>query len=156
MASSAELVVVAPPVAPPPMTYRERLNQFRILEEKRCELIEVCRKRALSSRTVLTTAQELLDKLEKTEERLKQTELDLTSEQNVRRTLQAEIAETTRTMQAQITEGKAKEDALVQNQARRPFVLVLIDADADGFLVHRLLPPQCTWSLTCYSSKTNT
>jgi hypothetical protein len=42
MASSAELVVVAPPVAPPPMTYRERLSQFRILEEKRCELIEVC------------------------------------------------------------------------------------------------------------------
>jgi hypothetical protein len=42
MAASAELVVVAPPVAPPPMTYRERLSQFRILEEKRCELIEVC------------------------------------------------------------------------------------------------------------------
>jgi hypothetical protein len=38
-------------------------------------------------------------------------------------------------MQAQITESKANEDALVRNQARRPFVLVLVDADADGFLV---------------------
>ncbi|EOA92211.1 uncharacterized protein SETTUDRAFT_162669 [Exserohilum turcica Et28A] len=112
----AELVVAAA-AAPPPLTFRERLAQFRILEEKRCELIE-----------------ELLDKLEKTEARLTQTELDLGSEQNVRRTLQAEIAETTRTMQAQIDEGKAKEEALVQNQSKRPFVLVLIDADAEGFL----------------------
>jgi hypothetical protein len=38
-------------------------------------------------------------------------------------------------MQAQVSEAKAKEEALVQQQARRPFVLVLIDADADGFLV---------------------
>lgn len=113
----AELVVAAPPTAPPPMTYRDRLAQFRILEEKRCELIE-----------------ELLDKLEKTEARLTQTELDLNSEQNVRRTLQAEVADVTRTMQAQIADGKAREEALVQNQARRPFVLVLVDADADGFL----------------------
>jgi hypothetical protein len=37
----AELVVAGPP-APPPMTFRDRLTQFRILEEKRCELIEVC------------------------------------------------------------------------------------------------------------------
>ncbi|XP_014560876.1 hypothetical protein COCVIDRAFT_34216 [Bipolaris victoriae FI3] len=110
-------LVVAGPAPPPPMTFRERLTQFRILEEKRCELIE-----------------ELLDKLEKTEERLAQTELDLGSEQNVRRTLQAEIAETTRTMQAQIDESKAKEEALVQQQAKRPFVIVLIDADAEGFL----------------------
>ncbi|EDU46718.1 hypothetical protein TUN199_04822 [Pyrenophora tritici-repentis] len=114
---SSELVVAAPPTAPPPMTFRERLAQFRILEEKRCELIE-----------------ELLDKLEKTEARLAQTELDLGSEQNVRRTLQAEIAEVTRTMQGQLEESKAKEEALVQNQAKRPFVMVLIDADADGFL----------------------
>lgn len=49
--------------------------------------------------------QELLEKLEKTEARLAQTELDLNSEQNVRRTLQAEVAE-----------AKAKEDALVQLQ----------------------------------------
>ncbi|CAO2658461.1 Nn.00g061840.m01.CDS01 [Neocucurbitaria sp. VM-36] len=89
-----------------PTTYRERLAQFKILEEKRLELIE-----------------ELLDKLEKTESRLAQTELDLNSEQNVRRTLQAEASE-----------AKAREDALAQKQSRRPFVLMLIDADADGFL----------------------
>lgn len=95
--------------------------------------------------------QELLDKLEKTEERLAQTELDLGSEQNVRRTLQAEIAETTRTMQAQIDESKAKEEALVQQQAKRPFVIVLIDADAEGFLVHSPLsiPPKNIWSQVC-------
>ncbi|PSN64190.1 hypothetical protein BS50DRAFT_99889 [Corynespora cassiicola Philippines] len=46
-----------------------------------------------------------------------------TSEQNVRRTLQAEVVDT-----------KERESALAQKQARRPFALVLIDADADGFL----------------------
>ncbi|KAJ4365042.1 hypothetical protein N0V83_008658 [Neocucurbitaria cava] len=51
---------------------------------------------------------ELLDKLEKTEARLTQTELDLNSEQNVRRTLQAEASEL-----------KAREDALAQKQVRR-------------------------------------
>ncbi|KAF1967612.1 hypothetical protein BU23DRAFT_559259 [Bimuria novae-zelandiae CBS 107.79] len=95
------------PAAPPvPTTYRERLAQFRILEEKRFELIE-----------------ELLEKLEKTEAKLAQTELDLNSEQNVRRTLQAEVVE-----------AKERESAMAQRQARRPFALVLIDADADGFL----------------------
>ncbi|KAF2690630.1 hypothetical protein K458DRAFT_61161 [Lentithecium fluviatile CBS 122367] len=93
-------------VLPVPTTYRERLAQFKILEEKRFELIE-----------------ELLDKLEKTEAKLAQTELDLNSEQNVRRTLQAEVVE-----------AKDRESALAQKQSRRPFVLVLIDADADGFL----------------------
>lgn len=96
----------APPAITLPTTYRERLAQFKILEEKRIELIE-----------------ELLDKLEKTEARLAQTELDLQSEQNVRRTLQSEVVE-----------AKDRETALAQKQARRPFVLVLIDADADGFL----------------------
>ncbi|KAF2018043.1 hypothetical protein BU24DRAFT_421056 [Aaosphaeria arxii CBS 175.79] len=111
----------APPMSPPPVpvpatptalvplqptTYRERLAQFKILEEKRFELIE-----------------ELLEKLEKAEAKLTQTELDLQSEQNVRRTLQAEVVE-----------AKERETALAQKQARRPFVLVLIDADADGFL----------------------
>ncbi|OAL47081.1 hypothetical protein IQ07DRAFT_646696 [Pyrenochaeta sp. DS3sAY3a] len=91
---------------PPPLTYREKLAQFKILEEKRSELIE-----------------ELLEKLEKTEARLTQTELDLNSEQNVRRTLQAEVQD-----------ARAEKEALVQQQARRPFALVLIDADADGFL----------------------
>ncbi|KAF1960046.1 hypothetical protein CC80DRAFT_513723 [Byssothecium circinans] len=91
-----------------PTTYRERLAQFKILEEKRFELIE-----------------ELLEKLEKTEARLTQTELDLTSEQNVRRTLQAEASE-----------AKERESAMAQKQSRRPFALVLIDADAEGFLFH--------------------
>jgi hypothetical protein len=59
-------------------------------------------------------------------------------------------------MQAQITEGKAKEEALVQNQAKRPFVLVLVDADAEGFLVCTLPWAQVTLDLTCASSKTNT
>ena len=36
------LALVPPPTPPPgPLTYRERLAQFRILEEKRLELIEV-------------------------------------------------------------------------------------------------------------------
>jgi wobble nucleotide-excising tRNase len=51
------------------------------------------------------TTKELLDKLEKTEARLAQTELDLNSEQNVRRTLQAEVHE-----------AKTREDALAQKQ----------------------------------------
>jgi hypothetical protein len=38
-------------------------------------------------------------------------------------------------MQGQLSESKAKEEALVQSQSKRPFVLVLIDADAEGFLV---------------------
>ncbi|KAF2117994.1 hypothetical protein BDV96DRAFT_543300 [Lophiotrema nucula] len=88
-----------------PTTYRERLAQFKIVEEKRLELIE-----------------ELLDKLEKCEAQLVQTRLDLESEQNVRRTLQAEVVE-----------AKEKETALAQKQAKRPFALVLIDADAEGF-----------------------
>lgn len=49
--------------------------------------------------------QELLAKLEATEARLAQTELDLNSEQNVRRTLQSEAAE-----------AKAREDALALKQ----------------------------------------
>jgi wobble nucleotide-excising tRNase len=53
------------------------------------------------------TTKELLDKLEKTEARLAQTELDLNSEQNVRRTLQAEVHE-----------AKTREDALAQKQVR--------------------------------------
>ncbi|KAF2127384.1 hypothetical protein P153DRAFT_368689 [Dothidotthia symphoricarpi CBS 119687] len=102
---------------PVPTTYREKLAQFKILEEKRFELIE-----------------ELLEKLEKTEARLTQTELDLTSEQSVRRTLQAEVAEARASLQTEVAGAKTREEALVQKQSRRPFVLALIDADADGFL----------------------
>ena len=57
--------------------------------------------------TKTNVSQELLDKLEKTEARLAQTELDLNSEQNVRRTLQAEVQE-----------AKSREDALAQKQVR--------------------------------------
>ncbi|KAH6639814.1 hypothetical protein C7974DRAFT_139212 [Boeremia exigua] len=99
-------LALIPPPSVGSLTYRERLAQFRILEEKRLELIE-----------------ELLDKLEKTEARLAQTELDLNSEQNVRRTLQAEAHE-----------AKTREEALALKQSKRPFVLVLIDVDAEGFL----------------------
>jgi hypothetical protein len=49
--------------------------------------------------------QELLAKLEATEAKLAQTELDLNSEQNVRRTLQSEAAE-----------AKTREDGLLQKQ----------------------------------------
>ena len=51
--------------------------------------------------------QELLDKLEKAEAKLAQTELDLNSEQNVRRTLQAEVVE-----------AKERETAMAQRQVR--------------------------------------
>ncbi|KAF1995051.1 hypothetical protein P154DRAFT_581187 [Amniculicola lignicola CBS 123094] len=114
-----------PPPPPAPLSYRDRLAQFRILEEKRCELIEV---------STSPGSSELLDKLEKTEAKLRQTELDLQSEQNVRRTLQSEVSEVRRKMQAEVVEARDREMALAQRQARRPFALVLIDADADGFL----------------------
>lgn len=49
----------------------------------------------------------MLDKLEKTEAKLAQTELDLNSEQNVRRTLQAEVVE-----------AREKENMMAQRQVR--------------------------------------
>ncbi|OCK80011.1 hypothetical protein K432DRAFT_382593 [Lepidopterella palustris CBS 459.81] len=91
-----------------PDTYRGRLAQFRILEESRHALIE-----------------ELLDKLEKTEAKLQQTELDLHSEQNVRRRLQSEVVE-----------ARDRETALAEKASRRPYIIVLIDADAEGFIFH--------------------
>jgi hypothetical protein len=104
----------APPVA---LTLRERLAEFKSLEEKRNQLIE-----------------ELIEKLEKTEAKLAQTELDLASEQNVRRTLQSEVQEAKTTLHTEVVAARSREDALVLSQSRRPFVLVLIDVDADGFL----------------------
>ncbi|KAF2809452.1 uncharacterized protein BDZ99DRAFT_463249 [Mytilinidion resinicola] len=89
-----------------PDSYRGRLAQYRILEESRHALIE-----------------ELLDKLEKTEAKLQQTELDLQSEQNVRRRLQSEVVESTE-----------REAALVERTSRRPYAMVLIEADPDGFM----------------------
>jgi hypothetical protein len=106
-AAVSALALIPPPTPPPgPLTYRERLAQFRILEEKRIELIEVL-KDDEPNRLSTDTIKELLDKLEKTEARLAQTELDLNSEQNVRRTLQAEAHE-----------AKTREDALAQKQVR--------------------------------------
>ena len=49
-------------------------------------------------------------------------------------------------MQGQLAESKAKEEALVQSQAKRPFVLVLIDADAEGFLVCTIMPLPTAYS----------
>lgn len=61
----------------------------------------------IGTRWSLQHVQELLDKLEKAEAKLAQTELDLTSEQNVRRTLQAEVVE-----------AKERESAMAQRQVR--------------------------------------
>jgi hypothetical protein len=61
----------------------------------------------IGTRWSLQLVQELLDKLEKAEAKLAQTELDLTSEQNVRRTLQAEVVE-----------AKERESAMAQRQVR--------------------------------------
>jgi hypothetical protein len=57
-----------------------------------------------------------LEKLEKTEAKLAQTELDLQSEQNVRRTLQAEVVDVRRTLQAEVVEAKDKESAMALQQ----------------------------------------
>lgn len=100
--STSTAVAIATP--PAPLTYRDRLAQFRILEEKRHELIEVGIWKSVRC-AWLMILQELLAKLEATEARLAQTELDLNSEQNVRRTLQSEAAE-----------AKQREDALAQKQ----------------------------------------
>jgi hypothetical protein len=109
---STAVAIVAPPVL---TTVRERLAQFKILEDKRSELIEVRTRRGLGVGVArLTRLQELLAKLESTEAKLAQTELDLNSEQNVRRTLQSENAE-----------AKAREAVLAQKQVCRRSIMVL-------------------------------
>lgn len=63
--------------------------------------------------------QELLEKLEKTEAKLTQTELDLASEQNVRRILQAEIVEAKGDATAakeEAAQAKEVQGALVEKQ----------------------------------------
>ena len=45
-------------------------------------------------------------------------ELDLASEQNVRRTLQAEVVEVRATLETTVTGAKTREDDLVQKQVR--------------------------------------
>ena len=62
----------------------------------------------------------LYRKLERTEVALKQTKLDLDNECEERRRLQQEVQE-----QREWTE----------RQERQPFVVLLIDADADGYVV---------------------
>ncbi|KAJ4175837.1 hypothetical protein NW755_014737 [Fusarium falciforme] len=88
-------------MSPQPQSYRQRLKELRIAEEQRSDLIE-----------------ELITKLEDTDAKLEQAELDLQAEQDARRRLQQD-------MLALRNRGRIVE--------RRPFAVVLIDADADGY-----------------------
>lgn len=67
--------------------------------------------------------QELLNKLDCSETELRQTKLDLDNERSARRRLQQEA----------LNDKEQKE-----RQGRRPFVVALIDADADGYVVRTL------------------
>lgn len=85
------------------------------------ELIKVsCLPRCILNGTLMYLPQELLEKLDRTETQLTKTKLDLDSESEERRRLQKEIQE--------IREWK-------ERQEKRPFMVVLIDADADGYVV---------------------
>lgn len=85
------------------------------------ELIKVsCLPRCILNGTLMYLPQELLEKLDRTETQLTKTKLDLDSESEARRRLQKEIQE--------IREWK-------ERQEKRPFMVVLIDADADGYVV---------------------
>jgi hypothetical protein len=64
--------------------------------------------------------QELLKELESTKTALKKTRLDLDSECEARRRLQEEV------------QGRREWE---ERHGRRPFVVALIDADADGYVV---------------------
>ncbi|KAJ9130108.1 hypothetical protein NKR23_g12349 [Pleurostoma richardsiae] len=64
---------------------------------------------------------ELIDELDEVRAKLHQTELDLQNEQDARRRLQQETKHL-------VEEAKSK--------ARHPFVAVLLDADADGYIFH--------------------
>ncbi|KAM0452695.1 hypothetical protein ACHAPV_009314 [Trichoderma viride] len=67
----------------------------------------------------LELIKELLEKLDRTETQLTKTKLDLDSESEARRRLQKEVQEN--------REWK-------ERQEKRPFMVVLIDADADGYV----------------------
>lgn len=85
------------------------------------ELIKVsCLPRCILNGTLMYLPQELLEKLDRTETQLTKTKLDLDSESEARRRLQKEIQEN--------REWK-------ERQEKRPFMVVLIDADADGYVV---------------------
>lgn len=85
----------------PSRSYRDRLEELRVSDEKRRDLIE-----------------ELIDKLENSNAKLEQAELDLQSEQDARRRLQQDLL---------ALQSRAR------TIERRSFAVVLIDADADGY-----------------------
>lgn len=98
------------------------------------ELIKVsCLPRCILNGTLMYLPQELLEKLDRTETQLTKTKLDLDSESEARRRLQKEIQE--------IREWK-------ERQEKRPFMVVLIDADADGYVVSSVYAME-TWILIC-------
>lgn len=72
----------------------------------------------------------MLSELECTETLLQKTKFDLEAECDQRRRLQQEVQEL---------------KALQELQRQRPFVVVLIDADADCYVVSRLLLVHILW-----------
>jgi C4-type Zn-finger protein len=76
-------------------------------------------------RVLIRLRQELLDKLSCTEAALTQTKLDLDNECKAKRRLQQEV--------------KANKEWKEQ-QGRRPFVVAVIDADADSYVVSKYQP----------------
>jgi hypothetical protein len=76
--------------------------------------------RCVLNGTLMYLPQELLEKLDRTDTQLTKTKLDLDSESEARRRLQKEVQEN--------REWKERQD-------KRPFMVVLIDADADGYVV---------------------
>lgn len=89
-------------------------------------LIEVRQQRVgklLEHSTDKIWLQELLNKLDCSETELRQTKLDLDNERSARRRLQQDA----------LNDKEQKE-----RQGRRPFVVALIDADADGYVVRTM------------------
>lgn len=88
--------------------------------------------------------QELLHKLEKVEAKLQQTELDLQNEQDARRRFQQDILEI-KERESSLVKAESCEfvgEAADRIKGRRPFAVVLVDADADGYVVS--IPDSCT------------
>jgi hypothetical protein len=88
--------------------------------------------------------QELLHKLEKVEAKLQQTELDLQNEQDARRRLQQDIL-AIKERESSLVNAESCEfvgKAADRTKGRRPFAVVLVDADADGYVVS--IPDSCT------------
>jgi hypothetical protein len=88
--------------------------------------------------------QELLHKLEKVEAKLQQTELDLQNEQDARRRFQQDVLEI-KERESSLVKAESYEfvgEAADRTKGRRPFAVVLVDADADGYVVS--IPDSCT------------